>query len=181
MSEGLDQNRGRVGQEARHELKAAVRELLTAESTLTLATSGPDGPWAAAVFFASDEALNLYFVSDPRTRHGRDLAARGCAAAAVHPDCGHWNDIRGLQLEGSVCVLDGAARETALQCYLAKFPRIRSLYEQPKGDGETLIASRLRQASLFRLAPARIRLIDNGRGFGFKAELQLTEASDIDG
>lgn len=177
MSEGRDQDRGRVGQEASHELKAAVRALLTAQSTLTLATSGPDGPWAAAVFFASDDDLNLYFVSDPRTRHGRGLVARGRAAGAVHPDCDDWADIRGLQLEGSVCVLDGDARDAALRCYLAKFPRIRSLYEQPRDDGEALIARRLRQASLFRLVPERIRLIDNGRGFGFKAELRLRETA----
>ena len=140
MSEGTDRNRCQVGQASIQEVESTVRELLAAHSTLTLATCGPDGPWAAAVFFASDDDLNLYFVSDPRTRHGRDLVARGRAAGAVHPDCDDWGNIRGVQLEGSVCVLDGDARDAALRCYLAKFPRIRSLYEQPRDDGEALIA-----------------------------------------
>jgi uncharacterized protein YhbP (UPF0306 family) len=172
MPERPEQQRGQAGHETDPGLEVRIRELLSAQSTLTLATCGADGPWAAAVFFASDDDLNLYFVSDPRTRHGRDLLALGRCAGAVQPDCDHWGDIRGVQLEGAVCVLDGDARDRALQCYLTKFPRIRRLYEHPNDDGEALIASRLRQASLFRLVPERIRLIDNGRGFGFKAELR---------
>ena len=164
-----------VANQAGQALGPAVRELLEAHSTVTLATCGPEGPWAAAVFFASDDDLNLYFVTDQRTRHGRDLMANGRVAGALHPDCDAWQDIRGLQLEGSVSILDGDRRAGALACYLAKFPRVRSMYEQPQDEDERLIAGRLRRASLFQLIPERIRLIDNGRGFGFKAELRLCE------
>jgi len=158
-----------------HVLRPAIRGLLDAHSTLTLATCGPDGPWAAAVFFASDDAFNLYFVSDTRTRHGRDLAANGRAAGTVHPDCSDWGEVRGVQMEGAVSILDGSERQAALECYLAKFPRVRSMHEQPCDDDEARIASRLRQATLFQLMPERIRLIDNSRGFGFKAELRPRE------
>ncbi|MGB5732843.1 MAG: pyridoxamine 5'-phosphate oxidase family protein [Thiohalocapsa sp.] len=158
-----------------HVLRSAIRELLATHGTLTLATCGPDGPWAAAVFFASDDAFNLYFVSDTRTRHGRDLAVNGRAAGTVHPDCSDWGEVCGLQMEGTVSILDGSARQAALECYLAKFPRVRSLDEQPRDDDEARIASRLRQATLFQLMPERIRLIDNSRGFGFKAELRPRE------
>ncbi|MGD8498897.1 MAG: pyridoxamine 5'-phosphate oxidase family protein, partial [Chromatiales bacterium] len=150
--------------------RAAIDALLRASNTMTLATSGSDGPWAAAVFFASDEALGLYFVSDPRTRHGRHITASGRAAAAVHADCADWAEIRGIQLEGAVTGLDGEARRAGLERYLAKFPRIRALCERPGDENEVRIAARLRDATLYRLAPERIRLIDNGRGFGFKAE-----------
>lgn len=163
--------------EASARARPAIREMLTVTSSLTLATCGPDGPWAATVFFACDAAWNLYFVSDPRTRHGRDLVATGRAAGSLHADCDDWMDIRGLQLEGAVSILAGDARDVALACYLAKFPRIRSLYERPRDARESLIAERLRQATLFRLQPERIRLIDNRRGFGFKAELVVPEAT----
>jgi uncharacterized protein YhbP (UPF0306 family) len=36
---------------------ARVRELLAGHNTLTLATAGEGGAWAATVFYASDEAL----------------------------------------------------------------------------------------------------------------------------
>jgi uncharacterized protein YhbP (UPF0306 family) len=155
------------------ETRARVRELLEAHTTMTLATSGPDGPWAAAVFYASDPALRLYFLSDPRTRHGRDLAATPRAAAAIHADCRAWSEIRGLQLAGPVSVLDGAARDDALALYLARFPEVRALTETPRGPDEATIARRLAAATLYCLAPARVRLIDNSRGFGFKEELAL--------
>lgn len=158
--------------------RSAVQALLQAQNTLTLATCGDDGPWAAAVFFCSDADCNLYFVSDPRSRHGRHLAARPRAAAAVHPEADHWVEIRGLQLEGTVVILDGAARAAAVERYLDKFPRIRRLYARPSGDQERLIAARMRAASLYRLAPERIRMIDNARGFGFKTELRLGGAAE---
>ena len=44
---------------------------------MTLATVGPDGaPAAAAVFYAHDDALNLYFLSEERTQHGQNMLAQ---------------------------------------------------------------------------------------------------------
>lgn len=156
------------------ETQAAVRELLEAHNTMTLATQGGDeGPWAAAVFYASDRALRLYFVSDPRTRHGRDLAAHPEAAAAIHPDCGTWAEVRGLQVRGRVEVLEGPRRAAARALYLAKFPDVRTLCEAPRGPEEAIIAERLAAAHLYRLTPRWFRLIDNRLGFGHKRELRL--------
>lgn len=155
------------------ELRAAIKRFLEAHNTATLATAGEAGPWAATVFYASDADLNLYFVSDHRTRHGRDLAASPRLAAAVNPDCGRWSEVRGLQMEGQVRVLDGAARVAGLARYLARFPDVAALFERPRDRNEETIASRLKAANLYRLRPAMIRLIDNSRWFGFKAELRL--------
>lgn len=152
---------------------AAIGAFLAEHNTLTLATTGDDGPWAAAVFFASDAALNVYFVSDRRTRHGRNIATSGRAAAATHPDCADWADIRGVQMEGRVAILEGDERAAALHRYLDKFPRIRALCERSTSDDDRAIAARLRGATLYRLSPERIRMIDNGRGFGCKDELRL--------
>ncbi len=97
------------------ELRAAITALLAREATVTLATAGADGrPWAATVFFAADDGLTLYFVTDPRTRHGRDLAADARVAGTVQPAVRTWDDVLGVQLEGRARVLDGAGREQAL-------------------------------------------------------------------
>jgi uncharacterized protein YhbP (UPF0306 family) len=155
------------------ELRDDIRQMLEAHGTATLATTGGEGPWAAAVFYASDADLNLYFVSDPGTRHGRDLAAGGVAAAAIHADCGAWAEVRGLQLHGRVEVLEGAARAAPLALYLAKFEDVRRLVDRPDGGEEARIGERLRAAALYRLTPSWCRLIDNQRGFGFRRELSL--------
>ena len=154
--------------------RAAIQQLLESQSTLTLATHSDGQVWAAAVFFASDSKLNFYFVSDHRTRHARDMAATGRAAAAIHPDCATWGEVRGVQLEGRVEVLDGAARLGGLGHYLKKFPDVRMLFEKPRDPNEETIAARLKAANLYRLRPDRIRIIDNSRWFGFKEELELT-------
>jgi len=153
----------------------AIRAMLAEHNTLSLATRGPAGPWVASVFYASDQDLNLYFVSDHRTRHGRDMAADAAVAAAINPDCGTWDDVRGLQLRGRVEVLSGAARLGGIAHYLAKFSDVKRLFEQPRDKNEETIGQRLKAANLYRLVPAWIRLIDNSRWFGFKEELELGE------
>lgn len=159
------------------ETRQTIRQLLEGHNTLTLATTDGESPWATAVFFASDAELNLYFVSDRRTRHGCNLAANDRVAGAVSSDCATWNEIRGLQLEGQVTVLEGLARLSALKTYLSKFPDVSSLLERPQDKSEETIATRLREANIYRLSPDSIRLIDNSLGFGYKEELILRRPS----
>lgn len=157
------------------DLRLRIRQMLEAHSTLTLATQGSgEGPWAAAVFYASDELLRLCFVSDGRTRHGRDLAVQPHAFAAINDDVASWDDVRGLQLEGETEVLAGSEREAALGCYLEKFADVRRLFEAPRDEHERVIGARLRGANFYRLTPRWIRLIDNREGFGWKRELTLS-------
>lgn len=158
--------------------RKAISEMLAAYNTVSLATAQADRPWVAAVFYASDADLNLYFVSDYRTRHGRDMQANAQVAGAINPDCGTWDDVRGLQMEGRVEVLTGAARLKGLGCYLAKFHAVKALFDQPRNRNEETIAERLKAANLYRLEPDWIRLIDNSRWFGFKEELRLREATE---
>lgn len=153
--------------------RAAIRQMLEAHNTLTLATCANGEPWAASLFFASDADLNLYFVSDSRTRHARDLAGGSTAVATVNPDCGRWTDVKGLQIEGRVEILDGVARLQGLKHYLLKFADVKALFEMPTTKDEETIAERLKAANLYRLTPRWIRLIDNSRWFGYKTEIAL--------
>jgi uncharacterized protein YhbP (UPF0306 family) len=156
------------------EVRAAAQAMLEATSTLTLATTSAAGiPWAATVFFAADRALNLYFVSDHRTRHARDIAAQAHAAAAINPDCDNWHAVKGLQAEGAVSVVTGLERGKALALYLRKFPQIDALYAAPADEHEATIARRLQGANFYKLTPVRMRVIDNSRGFGWRAEVDF--------
>ncbi|MEE4184274.1 MAG: pyridoxamine 5'-phosphate oxidase family protein [Gammaproteobacteria bacterium] len=156
------------------ELRATALAMLEATSTLTLATTSASGlPWAATVFFAADRALNLYFVSDHRTRHARDTAAHPHAAAAINPDCDNWHAVKGIQAEGPVSIVSGLERGKALALYLRKFPQIDALYAAPADEHEATIAKRLQSANFYKLAPVRMRVIDNSRGFGWRAEIEF--------
>lgn len=151
----------------------AVRHMLESHNTITLATCNGGRPWAASLFFASDKRLNLYFVSDHRTRHARHIQDCDSAVATVNADCDRWLDVKGLQVEGRVSVVSGVDRMTALGHYLAKFRDVRALFEAPQGDDEETIAKRLKAANMYRLEPSWIRLIDNSRWFGYKTEFEI--------
>ena len=159
------------------ETRVLIGEMLAANNTMTIATSGPEGPWAATVFFVSDDEFNLYFVSDTRTRHGQDMAASAEVSVAVDGDCASWSDVRGLQLVGTAGLMEGEGREQALALFMNKFPEIRALNENPDGESERIIADRLTGSPFYRIRPRWIRLIDNAKGFGFKRELELDPSS----
>lgn len=155
------------------EARAAIRRMLEAHNTLTLATSHDGVPWSATVFYASDADFNLYFVSDRRTRHAQEMAVNRRVALAINADVDSWNDVRGLQIEGEAAEVAGVERARALALYLAKFASVKALFESPKNADEQTIVQRLRNTEFWRVTPRFIRLIDNGRGFGFKTELRL--------
>lgn len=56
---------------------AIARHILDTGSFMTLATADAAGlPWASPVWFAQENYRELYWVSDPDSRHSRNLAAR---------------------------------------------------------------------------------------------------------
>ncbi|MBW7931716.1 MAG: pyridoxamine 5'-phosphate oxidase family protein [Gammaproteobacteria bacterium] len=153
--------------------RAAIARLLAGHRTLTLATSHQGRPWAATVFYASDAAFNLFFVSDPRTRHARDMAVDPRVALCIDADAGGWDEVRGLQIEGEAMQLAEAERPAALALYLARFPDVQALHARPETADEQLIARRLQHTPFWRVKPRLIRLLDSAHGFGWKWELQL--------
>lgn len=133
---------------------------------MTLATTGPDGPWAAAVFYVS-EGFELTFLSASSTRHATDLAADPRSAAAIHEDYSDWPDIKGVQLEGRVRRLTGKDRITAIARYARKFPVVGP------DQAPELIRAALERVTWYRLVPDRCFFIDNSRGFGHRDEIPL--------
>ncbi len=131
---------------------------------MTLATSGAEGPWAAAVFYVNTEFL-FYFLSAGHTRHARNIAQSGRAAAAIHEDYKDWPAIKGVQLEGAIEQLFNDEREQALSLYEKKYPFI-------KGAAPDLQAG-LAKVNWYRLTAERLYFIDNSKGLGHRDEVNL--------
>ena len=127
---------------------------------MTLATTGQDGePYAAAVYFAADSQLQIYFFSSPASQHGRNLGHQPKAAIAFSPDCHSWEEIRGVQMRGHVQLLHaGSGWDYAWQTFASKFPFVRDLSDV------------VEQNWLYVFKPDWVRVIDNRQGFGFKQE-----------
>jgi 4-hydroxy-3-polyprenylbenzoate decarboxylase len=127
---------------------------------MTLATSGPEGaPYAATVYFAATLEHTLYFFSAEDSQHAMNLAANPRAAITIYPLVEGWQEIRGLQLRGSVqCVPPGEEWDRAWALYLAKFPFVAEMKE--------IVAKN----TLHAFRPEWMRFTDNRRGFGYKEE-----------
>ena len=131
----------------------------------TLATHGPEGPWAAAVFYAND-GFNLYFVSSPASRHGRNLAAHARVAATVHEDYHDWREIKGIQLEGSVEQVSAAEEASIRELYGNKFPLAAGPAFTPAA-----IAAAFAKVRWYKLAAVRAYFVDNSAGFGHRDQV----------
>ncbi len=151
-------------------LRIALRDFFDAHHVLTLAYLDAEGIGACAVWFASDAQLNCFFLSSLHTRHGQALRAGGEVAFTVQRDRQDWQIIRGVQGRGWCApLLDAAQRDQAWQVYAHKYPIV--LQRSPA------LERALAQALLWQITPRWLRLIDNQRGFGFKQEIILDEAS----
>jgi uncharacterized protein YhbP (UPF0306 family) len=116
---------------------------------------------AADLFFASDDALRLYWTSGTSSRHSRNLAGLARVAVTVHGETWRWTEIAGVQMEGEAAVVPaGPAWTEAWERYRAKFPFVDDFQAE------------VSRANFYVLTPRWVRLIDNSRGFGHKVELR---------
>lgn len=156
-------------------MRDRLRVFLAAHNCMTLATVGPDGaPQAAALFYAADEGLNLYFLSSPNSQHSQNLARQPRVAATVHADGQAWQTIRGLQIEGAAHPVEGL-RELAhaTKVYAGRFEFLKGLLGADDASGPVVLRGPVASSRFYVLRPTWIRLIDNTQGFGQKEELDL--------
>jgi uncharacterized protein len=155
-------------------LRERIAAFLAEHTTLTLATVGPDGaPAAAAVFYAADDGLSLYFLSEEHTEHGRNLLADPRVAGTIQADGQDWRGIRGVQVRGEARIVAGADLAHAAAVYGRKFAFVAALLAGSGGAGA--LVGPLAKARFWLLRPSWFRLIDNTVRFGFKEELVMDE------
>ncbi len=161
------------------DVQARVAAFLAGHTTLTLATVGPDGaPAAAAVFYAHDDALNLYFLTEERTQHGQNLLAHPQTAGAIQADGQDWRAIRGAQVSGRAVPVTGSELAHAAIVYGRKYAFVAGLLAGSGGPG--VLVGPLAKARFWVLRPAWFRLIDNTVRFGFKEEWRADHATESD-
>ena len=141
---------------------AAALSYLASHHVMTLATAGPEGIWAAAVFYA-EEGFTLTFLSAAHTRHARAIAAAPQVAATVQEDYADWPAIQGIQLSGVARLVAGDEREAAIGRYRAKYPFIA----QPI----PALVTALVKVNWYVLEPDQVFFVDNTKGFGHRDQV----------
>ncbi len=152
------------------DLKQQILQYLHDHNTMTLATCSGDIPWAATVFYASDD-LSLYFFSAPESRHCQNLAVNARVAATVQEDYKDWRQIQGIQLEGKINLVDSVLEKAkAMAIYGLKYPDVIKLFTDPSSG---VFYKAFLKVKFYRLSPEKVFFIDNAQGFGKRQELVL--------
>lgn len=152
------------------ELQPQVLAYLQSHYTMTLATVGPDGPWAAGLFYVNEE-LDLYWLSDPATRHSHNIAHNAHVAVTIHQDYRDWNLIQGIQMEGAAERVGAVAEAVRpMRLYVAKYPFLGDPHQRPPA-----LAKALATTQVYRFRPHRVYFIDNTKGLGHRQEVDLPQ------
>ena len=153
-------------------LKQQVLSYLETHNTMTLGTCSGDVPWAATVFYASDD-LRLYFFSVPDSRHCQNLAANPRVAVTVQEDYHDWQKIKGIQLEGTAILVDSIIEKAkAMAVYARKYPEVIKLFTNPASG---LFYKAFLKVKFYCVIPEKLFFIDNEQGFGKRQELVIHE------
>ena len=102
---------------------------------MALASTGPGKIWNHAVFFAYDSDINLYFLSQPSSRHMINIVENPEVAVAIF-DTNQTSPVKGLQIRGQARVLadsDVASAHSEYYTRSTKFTPISSDAESYMG------------------------------------------------
>lgn len=138
----------------------SVESIAAQTTVLSLATSGVDGvAHANMAFFALGPDFDLFFVSEPSTRHGRNVAGRPRCSAAIWlspPEYGEH--LQGMQLAGECVAARGEIAVAALDAYSGRFPS----FGRDPAMRESYLAGTA-PSSLYRFRVGSVTLVDEPR------------------
>jgi uncharacterized protein YhbP (UPF0306 family) len=139
----------------------SVEAIAAGTMVLSLATADAVGtPHANMAFFALGSEFDLFFVSEPSTRHGQNAAARSGASAAIWlPPPTFGEGLRGMQLTGECGAVVGADAEAAFDAYRRRYPSFGGDPAVDPAVREAYLAG-TGAASLYRFRVAWLRLVD---------------------
>jgi uncharacterized protein YhbP (UPF0306 family) len=144
-----------------------ARRLLRHETTLVLSTTGRDASAESApLFYVLGEGWDMYWVSSTSSRHSCNIAADDRVAVAVYTSVKDWREIRGIQAEGRAADVTGTLAASAV------LDRYRERFDLGP-DFDALIA----RHHLYVFHPRWLRYVDNRRGLGWRAELEINSGA----
>lgn len=126
-----------------------VLDYLGAQKTLTLATSGLDGPWAATLTYVNDGS-EIYIWTRPNSATARHIDQNPRAAFAIDEYTEDWRQTKGIQGRGRCSPLDGEGIAKAADLFGGKYPQLR--------PGSTSAVM------FFRIEPDALEFINNAKG-----------------
>ena len=106
------------------DLGALAREIIDSNLFMTLATADAEGrPWATPVYFTPHEYREFFWMSEPGSRHSRNVAARPEVAIAIFNSQVLPGGARAVYVEAEAIELtDESDYERGVEIYNSRFP-----------------------------------------------------------
>jgi uncharacterized protein YhbP (UPF0306 family) len=131
------------------EVPQEVLDYLGSQKTLTLATTGLDGPWAATLTYVND-GKDIYIWTKPHSNTARHIDQNPSAAFAIDAYSEDWRQTKGIQARGRCSPVTGEGMAKAADLFGQKYPQLRP------GSTSAVV--------FFRIEPDVLEFIDNTRG-----------------
>lgn len=143
-------------------IKDRILEILEKTHLMNLATLDKTGVWVSSVVFIHDDDLNIFWISDPETRHSKAILENKQVAGTITFTTKSKEPNLGIQFSGVAHKIDGSRYDLALKHF-----KKRSKIE-PKESEDVLEGD-----SWYMIKPNEIDLIDE-ENYGFeKKKLSL--------
>jgi uncharacterized protein YhbP (UPF0306 family) len=139
------------------DIKSLILEVLEKGYLMSLGTHDDGGVWVCDVIYIFDEDLNIYWMSDPDTRHSKTVLKNPQVAGTITVS-GQGEDNLGIQFEGMAEKIEG------MRWDLAKKHYAKRKKTEPKESDDVLQGD-----SWYMIKPKKIELIYE-RLFGFEKQ-----------
>jgi uncharacterized protein len=126
-----------------------VVDYMASQKTLTLATQGLDGPWAATLTYVND-GPEIFIWTKPHSNTARHIDQNPSAAFAIDDYAEDWRQTKGIQGRGKCSPVTGEGLARAADLFGQKYPQLRP------GSTSAVV--------FFRIEPEVLEFIDNTRG-----------------
>lgn len=138
------------------DVKELIIDYLKEAKLMSLATCNKDKPWAATVWFAFDDRLNLYFISQNFRRHVAEIKSNPSVAGTIakpHKDLGA--KVTGVQFEGNANEVSILELPKIFKLFVKRFPNAKANIKSVKNIIENTIKTRF-----YKIKPVRYVLFD---------------------
>jgi uncharacterized protein len=144
-------------------------DYIGSKNTLTLATSGSDGPWAATLTYVNDDA-DVFVWTRPNSSSARHIDENPTVAFTIDEYTPDWRDTKGIQARGQCSVVQGEDVAKVADLFGRKFPELRP------GATSAVV--------FYRISPTSLEYIDNSKGVDdpgdFGAEYRRQSVIDLE-
>lgn len=140
----------------REGIQETILAVLEASALCSIATVAPErAAHANTSFFAYSDALEIFFLSHPSSRHCQNLRSNPSVALTVFSSEQRWADSgRGVQMFGTGEELSGSAAQDAERWYGARFPAYYG-WRASLGEGDLA-----REYRFYRVVVSTVKILD---------------------